>query len=173
MCPTQTINRVLNKEDLTVQRLYSILGVLGLSLLDLAEIASKMRGQVTEHSFEQEEYLAKHPRHLCIFEYIRDGGYSFEQIKQKYGLTQKSLEKYLQDLKEQNLVELYADGRAKPLINHIRWRRGGALRRIYGPRMAKFFHEVTHRAITREDVEDLRGTHHRGSLGIMMRPRNL
>jgi len=95
---TATINRILNKDDVTLERFYQILEWLGLSFFDVAEISKDLKGKVSEHTAEQEEFLGNHPQHLLIYEYIRDGGYSADQIVKRYGLSQVTMNHYLQNL---------------------------------------------------------------------------
>jgi len=144
-----------------------------LTFLDVAEIARDLRGKVAEHTPEQEQYLAAHPQHLLIFEYFRDGGYSLEELCAKYNLDQESVDMYLADLEKQGLVELYPNGRAKPLIDHVRWRRGGALRETFGPGIAKIYSQATQEAVMRKDEHQDPNLYIRGSVGILMRPETM
>ncbi len=110
-----TVKRILNQDDLSFERLLTILDWLGLSLGQLAELVEKqkkvMRGYYSE---KQQEFLASHLHHMYIYTELAKGR-SRDDLRQKFNLTHKSVEKYLFDLDRYNLIELLPGGKVRLL----------------------------------------------------------
>ncbi len=147
-----TVKRFLNKDDLSVHRLFTILEWLGLSLEQLGKLSEQYRKEQYErYSEEQEEFLVDHPDHHHILYELMDG-LTAEQLQRKFNLSTKSIERYLMDLDHHNFIELHANNRVR-LLNKgtIAFRDGGTLQIKTSTRRDKVFHEFFLEAATRRD----------------------
>ncbi len=136
-----TVKRVLNKDDLTLQRLHEILAWLGLTFAEVATLSEQGGKEgMKQYSTEQEQFLAKNLDYLCIWEGLVNG-MSPEQLAKKYRLNAKSLQKYLFTLDKHDLIELLSNGRVrtKPMMA---WRKNGPVRTQLSDRLAKVVNDL-------------------------------
>ncbi len=110
-----TVRRILSKEDITLERLLAICAWLGVSLLDVANMARRWDVQPTLMSREQEAFFVRFPRFYTYLRYL-GRGLSPQDIAARQGLSAKSTERYLTELSVLELIEVAADGRVRLLI---------------------------------------------------------
>ena len=138
-----TVKRVLNKEDLSVQRLHDILKWLGVSLAEVATLNEELGRLVFSRLTEQQErFLAQNTAHYFIFEELTVGS-SIKQVQKKFNLNDQSMQRYLLELDQQNILELHANGRVRMLVKGLIARRGGSVCQLLSDKLAPIVKEYT------------------------------
>lgn len=148
-----TIKRILNKEELSMERFFAILAWLGLNHAQFAKLAEEYRKEeFAGYSEEQERFLLEHPDHHYFLAELMDG-YSPQQLAKRFNLNPYSLQKYLFDLDRLNFIELQAEGKVR-LLNkgQVRTKEGGTLDRQYAEKWCHLTKTIFHEAIMAGDT---------------------
>lgn len=127
-----SVKRIFSNQTFSLNRVEEICKVLGISMLELCELASKAKiSDQFQYSLEQETFLAKNPKYLAYFDMLVNGKKP-KQIAHKYGLTEKLNFKYLKKLDELSLIELHGENKVKLLHSKsIKWREEGPLKKLF------------------------------------------
>lgn len=117
-CSVPTIKRILGPEELTLNRLLQLCEIVDIDLAELEALTGA--GDVKEERFtpEQEAYLAKNRNHFAYLMRLL-GGDSPKQIAEKYGLTQRSTDKYLIGLEKHDLIRVTGKQKVKPNFKSV------------------------------------------------------
>ncbi len=129
-CSVPTIKRILGPEELTLNRLLQLCEIVD---IDLAELEAMIgAGEVREVHFtpEQETFLAKNRSFFAYLMQLFSGG-TPKQIAEKFGLTQRSTDKYLIGLEKQGLIRVTGKQKVKPNFKGIPTLGSGVLGDIY------------------------------------------
>lgn len=129
-CSVPTIKRILGPEELTLNRLLQLCEIVEIDLAELETLTGA--GEVREESFtpEQEAFLAKNRNYFAYLMKLF-GGDSPKQIAEKYGLTQRSTDKYLIGLEKQDLIRVTGKQKVKPNFKGIPHLGSGVLGNAY------------------------------------------
>jgi len=112
-CSVPTIKRILGPEELTLNRLLQLCEIVEIDLGELEVLTGDDKASEEKFTPEQEAFLAKNKNHFAyLFKII--GGYSPKQIAEKYGLTQRSTDKYLIALEKHDLIRVTGKQKVKP-----------------------------------------------------------
>jgi len=101
----QTIKRLFREKDCSISRLQEICLAIGISIYDLFNLAQNYSETTARLSSEQELYLAEHPSHFSVL-YLLTLGYSAEDIRQQYRLTELGIFRYLRELEKEGFLDL-------------------------------------------------------------------
>ncbi|MGE0173296.1 MAG: helix-turn-helix domain-containing protein [Oligoflexales bacterium] len=105
-----TIKRLLNQEEITLERLLKILKWLNTDLEDLLEIVKLSTKRYVEPFTEkQEDFLSSSPEYFAYFGLLMDN-YTPDEIAKLYDLNPFSTEKYLRELEKLELIGIGATG---------------------------------------------------------------
>ncbi len=149
-----TVKRYLGQEELTVSRLLQICEVVDLELEDLARIIQVGGHQDERFTEEQDKFLAKNPKYFAYFMRLCEG-LTPSQIAEKYGLTQRSTDKYLIGLERAELIRVTGRMRVKPAFKRTPSLGRGALAKAYFESFimtaSRLFIELIHQSFLRKE----------------------
>lgn len=112
----KTIKRLFSEKDCSLSRLTEVCDVINLSVYDLLDFAQHYSKPAVRLSEQQERFLGGHPQHFAFLFFLTTG-YSADQIKQKYALSELSCFRYLRDLDKQRFIELAENNRYRLLVD--------------------------------------------------------
>lgn len=111
----------------SIQRLSEYLGV------SLGELFTSIESDKNsyEYTLKQEQYLAKHPVHLALYDQLVRGR-SVKQIIKKFGINEVQISSLLLMLDKIQLIELHENYKVKLLKSgEPKWRKDGPLSKRY------------------------------------------
>ena len=129
-CSVPTVKRILGPEELSLTRLLELCEIVEIDLSELETLTKDT--SVTEAKFtdEQQLFLAKNPAHLSYLFRLFNGE-TPKQIAEKYGLTQRSTDKYLIGLEKKELIHVTGKQKVKPAFKALPHFGDGPLGRLY------------------------------------------
>lgn len=128
-----SIKRLMSGQTpMTLDRIDQICDIAGIDFFDLLRLTKPSEGKESaELTIEQETALAN-SEDLFLSFYCLVKGLSFENILQKYRITENRLQSSLHKLERQKLIELHAGNKVKFLVSRtVRWRDQGPLSQKY------------------------------------------
>lgn len=144
-CSVPTVKRILGPEELSLTRLLQMCEVVEIDLRDLEELTQDTSVQDSEFTDDQQHFLAKNPAYLSYLLRLFNGE-SPKQIADRYGLTQRSTDKYLIGLEKKELIHVTGKQKVKPAFKEIPRLGDGPLGKLYFESFigsaAKFFIEI-------------------------------
>lgn len=137
-----TIKRTLASGDISLERLERICAVIGIDILELAQItAGSQSALLTQLSEAQEQLLAQDHNLFTLFHLLLRGD-RVADIVRTYTLDANHVEQLLDKLELALLIERHARGRVRPLASRsLRWHPKGPLMRTYGRAILERFIE--------------------------------
>ncbi|HEY4545866.1 MAG TPA: helix-turn-helix transcriptional regulator [Pedomonas sp.] len=125
-----TIKRYLNSDRLPVEVMEDISACLGLSLIDLSEIAKEGDGRnFLDLELRQESALASDSA-LALMRLMLYSGMTVPEIMSEYAVDEATVISLLTRLDRLKLIELLPGNRVRiPGPHHIEWKPGGPIRR--------------------------------------------
>lgn len=151
-----TVKRYLGPEELTVSRLLQICDFVDLELEELAKVIEV--GGLEEERFteEQDKFLAKNPKFFSYFMKLCEG-LTPAQIAEKYGLNQRSTDKYLIGLEKAELIRVTGRMRVKPAFKRTPSLGKGALAKVYFENFinsaSRLFIELIHQSFLKKESD--------------------
>ncbi len=126
-----TAKRLLNGDDLSMDRVLEICDWLDVSFFDLVELIKKQRAEYHFCSTEQEEYLAKHPSHFAFLKALQRG-LSISSIRKASQISKSDCDAYLADLESHQFLKI-GSGQSVELIvkDGMDWLPNGPLWKAY------------------------------------------
>jgi len=124
-----TVKRYLNSDRVPIEALEEIGSCLGLSLIELAEIAKANDGRnKLDLEFQQESALAS-DHGLALLRLLLYSGMTVDEIIAEYGVDEPTLVQLLTRLDRLKLIELLPGNRVRIRgSRHIEWKAGGPMR---------------------------------------------
>ena len=122
----KTIKRLFRDKDCSLSRLSEICDAINLSLYDLLDFAKRHTEPQVLLSERQQHFMQENKHHF-FFLFFLIVGYTPEQIREHYNLSELSIFKYLRDLDRMGFIELGDNNRFRLLIE------GKPLIQIHGP----------------------------------------
>ncbi|MGZ3771478.1 MAG: helix-turn-helix domain-containing protein [Bdellovibrio sp.] len=115
-CSLPTVNRILGSEEITLTRILELCDILGIQFSDLAAMTKEDTQKEERFTEEQEAFLAKNGH---IFSYFMKllSDESPAQIAKKYGLSQRSTDKYLIALENHKLIKVSSKNKVRPIFH--------------------------------------------------------
>ena len=129
-----TIKRNLNQEDLSLERLYAILDILGVSLKELGDSTDALAYSDEHLSLEQETFFVANPKYYAFF-YLLVFKFSVKDIQNRYRLSDAQIETYLDTLENLGVIKRIGPLGVKPIKNPQVWT-------LESPLYKKFFRPV-------------------------------
>jgi DNA-binding Xre family transcriptional regulator len=164
-----TMKRMLNAEDLSIERLSRICEAINVSLHDVLELTRKPQSDLHFFSAEQERFFARNPHYLHYFLVLHGEGKSPDEIEKLAKISRRSTYRYLTVLAEMGLV--HVEGRkARSRVNGlIGWDESGPLgvavsrrsirqmtERMTGDASVEAFVEVSGRMLSPDEYEAMK-----------------
>ena len=141
-----TAKRLLNGDDLSVERVLAICDWMDLKFHELVEIAKQRRAEYHFCSEEQEEFLAASRPHFAFLRALQRGD-SIDAIIARYGIGASDVEAYLHDLEVHGFLQRLATGKLQLIVKDgMDWRPNGALWHAY---YRRWISEITSHMATR------------------------
>lgn len=129
-CSVPTIKRILGPEELSVNRLLQLCEIVDIDLADLQNLTQDEKSQNEKFTDDQEKFLAKNTNFFAYLMNIFDGK-TPKQIADKYGLNQRSTDKYLIGLEKHDLIRVTGKQKIKPAFKNVPNLGNGPLGRAY------------------------------------------
>ena len=139
-----TVKRLMTDNDISLSRLVSICEKLEISFFDLIDRVRSENADSFRFTKEQEEFFGDHPDCLAfLFELA--GGRSVTAIRQRHGISNRSVNRYLKQLEAVSLIERRPDDEVKVLIrpNNFVWDDDGPIGKKYSRHFISEFAEHT------------------------------
>ncbi len=125
------IKQMFSSGNMTLARLDKICEVLALDLSDLLQLSEASAQRLQALSIEQEEELISDPK-LLLTAYCLVNHWTFNDILNRYELTEVEGIRYLARLDRMKLIELLPGNRVKPLIaTNFSWQPGGPIEQYF------------------------------------------
>lgn len=132
------IKQMFASGNMTLARLDKICEVLALDLSDLVQLSEATAQRLQSLSLEQEQELISDPK-LLLTAYCLVNHWTFNDILDRYEITEVEGIRYLARLDRMKLIELLPGNRVKPLIaGNFSWQNNGPIeqyfrREVQGP----------------------------------------
>ena len=125
------VKRLFATQSFTLQRLEAICEMMHLDLADLFALHEAERKRIRHLTRQQEEELVGDIKLLLVAVSVRNQ-MNFDEIVERYRLTESETIRYLARLDRLGIIELLPGNRIKPLIDeHFEWLRNGPIERFY------------------------------------------
>jgi DNA-binding Xre family transcriptional regulator len=126
-----TAKRLLNHDDLSLERVLDICDWLEIKFEELVDIAKSRKSMYQFCSESQEIFLAKNQGHFAFLKSLQRG-LSLGQMQAQFGLSKADVRGYLSDLEMHEFLTLTHDDNVVLLVKDgMDWRPGGALWQAY------------------------------------------
>lgn len=134
-----TAKRLLNSNDLSLNRVIQLCELADISFDQLIEINQSMQLQTYKNYSQcQEEFLSKHPLHFLILSDLRANS-ELGTIAKNLQISINSLDSYLIDLEEEGFIKKTNRGYEAIIEHGADWIRGGPLwTKFLPPLLTKF-----------------------------------
>jgi DNA-binding Xre family transcriptional regulator len=107
------VKKMFLSGDITLSRLIKICDILGLNMEEVLEASTKRPISVLEFNSHQQEFFSKNPRYLYYFLRLLFERRDPNEMGQRYGLTERSVFKYLKKLDDLGLIRLHEGNRVE------------------------------------------------------------
>ncbi|MCX6124236.1 MAG: helix-turn-helix transcriptional regulator [Proteobacteria bacterium] len=126
-----TAKRVLNGEDLSIDRVLELCDWIDIPFQEVVEMSSRRRAEYHYCSEIQEEFLAKHVSHFAFLKALQRGE-DIEAIARSNDLSQSDIDAYLLDLESHGFLKRPKDDKIELIVKDgLDWRPNGALWKAY------------------------------------------
>lgn len=123
-----TAKRILNHDDLSLDRVLEFCEWLGIGFRELVEMANAQRGDYHYCTVEQESFLARHLSHFAFLRSLQKGE-TLTAIVEANGLTDSDTKRYLMDLESKGFLRLHENNYLELIAKDgMDWRPDGPLR---------------------------------------------
>ncbi|WP_413288042.1 helix-turn-helix domain-containing protein [Bdellovibrio sp. HCB337] len=129
-CSVPTIKRILGPEELTLNRLLQLCEIVNIDLAELEALSGEEEARDEKFTEQQEAFLAKNQSYFAYLMKLF-GGETPKQIAEKYGLTQRSTDKYLIGLEKQGLIRVTGKQKVKPAFSGMPSLGNGVLAKVH------------------------------------------
>ena len=127
-----TIKKLFHEEDAPLHRICEISHAIGVPFPDLVAAAYAQNTREFSFSEEQETFFTLHPGHYNFFREIFFGGKPVDQVCRERGLSNRSGQRYLQDLERLRILERHPQGKISFKVQgRLTWLPGGPWMRKY------------------------------------------
>lgn len=149
-CSLPTVNRILGPEEITLTRMLELCEILDLPFSDLAAMTKEDTQKEERFTEEQEAFLAKNGYFFSYFIKLLSNE-TPKQIAEKYGLSQKSTDKYLIALENKGLIKVTGKNKVRAAFQSMPTLGKGPLGKTYYEKIIKaasrFFVDHIHKGI--------------------------
>lgn len=132
-----SVKRLFAEESFTLQRLETVLAMLGIDLVELVDSMQRSVFQVERLTEEQEEKIAQDIELLLVAVSVING-FSFSDLQRYYALNDHQLIQKLAKLDRLKMIELLPGNRIKLRIApNFRWLANGPIQKFFLNHVAK------------------------------------
>ncbi|NVJ61559.1 MAG: helix-turn-helix transcriptional regulator [Gammaproteobacteria bacterium] len=125
------IKRMFSQGKMSIQRMERICDLLQIDFLQLAQMASKQRSQITELSYEQEQEVVSNKKLLLLTNLVISR-WTFDEIMAVYRFDEHELTQLLAKLDRLKMIELLPGNRIKLLVSSIfKWQPNGPVQQFF------------------------------------------
>lgn len=126
-----SIKRMFSLEHITLERLDSICTMLELDIIDLIRIIDLEQEKITNLTFEQEKELVSDTKFLLVAICVHNL-WNFNEIVDKYKITETECIKYLARLDRLGLIQLLPNNKIRSMIAHdFQWLPDGPIEKFF------------------------------------------
>ena len=126
-----SIKRLFSEKNFSLQRLDHICQLMDLEISDLVKYMELQQQQVIELTEEQENEITSDVK-LLLVTFLVINGWKFENIIERYDLTEFEVVQYLAKLDKIKLIELLPKNRIRLRISSkFTWRQNGPIQRFF------------------------------------------
>jgi DNA-binding Xre family transcriptional regulator len=134
-----SVKRIFSEENISLQRLEIICGMLNMEIGDLTRRAEKQHEEIKELTEEQEAEFVKQPK-LLFVAYMLLNDFDFAAITDYYHIEELEGIQLLAHLDRIKFIDLLPGNRVKLLTSrNFRWRKNGAIERLFNQHIRKEF----------------------------------
>lgn len=134
-----SVKRLFAQGRLSLERLETIAGLMGLDLGELVHMAEALDPLPRELGLEQERYLVERPKLLMVL-YLLLNDYDLERIVADYRIERPEGVLLLRELERLGVIEHRPGDRVRLLVSrHLTWRRDGPIRELINGRVLREF----------------------------------
>lgn len=138
-----SVKRIFSEENISLQRLDTLCQLLNMEICDLTKRAEKQQEEIIELTEEQEEEFVKQPK-LLFLAYMLLNEFDFESITKYYQIEELEGVQLLAHLDRIKFIDLLPGNRIKLLTSrNFRWRKNGAIERLFNQHIRKEFFRST------------------------------
>ena len=138
-----SVKRIFAEENISLQRLDTVCRLLNMEICDLAKMAEKQQEEIKELTEEQEEEFVKQPK-LLFLAYMLLNEFDFASITEHYEINELEGIQLLAHLDRIKFIDLLPGNRVKLLTSrNFRWRKNGAIERLFNQHIRKEFFQST------------------------------
>jgi len=131
MLSESAVKQMFSARNMTLKRVDAICDVLGLDIDDLVRLAADTSQQLEMLSIAQEQELIGDAQ-LLLVAYCLINNWSFDDILQRYNLSEHDCLRNMVRLDKMRLIELLPGNRIKPLIAiNFKWQPDGPIERYF------------------------------------------
>ncbi len=125
------VKQMFSAGNFTLKRLDALCDILGLEFAELAKLASENRTALTGLSVEQEERLVSDPVLLLVAHCVVNG-WAFEDILERYQISETQCIQKLAELDRMRLAELLPGNRIRALVGiNFHWQPNGPIEQFF------------------------------------------
>jgi transcriptional regulator with XRE-family HTH domain len=133
------VKRMFSREAFSLRRIEQILGVLDLSLEEVARLGRGAQAGPLELSLEQELALAKDERLLSVF-WLLQNDWRFEEVLESFAISRAELTGACARLEKLKLIDWRPGNRVRLRVpKDFAWRERGPVKKAYGRRVMQDF----------------------------------
>ena len=126
-----SIKRLFSEGDMSLSRLESICGLMGLDFAQLAQRAAERRRHLLELSEEQEQRLVANDKQVLMAVHLLYG-WTYEQVLQYYAIDPHEGQRLLTVLDSLGMIELLANNQFRITISRdFQWRKDGPIQKFF------------------------------------------
>lgn len=134
------VKKLLNGNDLSFNKICSILDTVGISTLDFLKVIGDNKPTKVRLTEKQEKFFLRNISHYYFFDQLLRNDLDWKAIKDTHHLTKRSVEKYLIDLDKIEAIELLPN-------NKVISRYSGNLHLTFGMPLVKKVIDGKHQAL--------------------------
>jgi hypothetical protein len=136
-----SVKRTFAQKKISLERLESVCGLMGLEIADLIELAHQAEKRITELTEDQERELVGDPKVLLVA-VLAVNQWTAAKILETYRVSEAELVKTLTRLDRMRIIDLMPDNRIKVrLARNFTWRKAGPIQRFFEERLQQDFFE--------------------------------
>ena len=137
------IKRMFSQKKINLDRLELICNRLNLDFLELVQLAQQQKSKISELTLEQETQLIADKKLLLIAQLCLSG-WSYQDMLDRYNLTEVELTKCLTTLDKINFIELLPFNQIRKKVStRFAWQPGGPVQQFFAKHIQNEFFQST------------------------------
>lgn len=100
-----SVKRLMSGKDASLSKLEALCNVAQITFFDLVAMSKDAKPETLTLTKEQDRFFAKNTHYFYFFHLIHEEDFTVDQIVKRFGLSEKSKNKYLKKLEDLGLIE--------------------------------------------------------------------